>query len=116
MARANFTEDRGVMAALRLGVGAAGVEAAAGGRVDGIADLPLENGSLPGPARLGPRHGLEESFGVGVRGFAEYVLRLADFDYLTQVHHGNMGGNVLHHGQVMSNDDIGKPLPFLYID
>ena len=45
----------------------------------------------------------------------EYILGLSNLHDSSQVHHCNVGCNVLKHSQIMGNDDVGKILSFLNI-
>ena len=81
---------------------------ATGWWVDRVAYLTSENDNVSGPTWFGLRDSSKECLGIRVHGIFEYFLRFTRLHYFAQVHHGNMGSDMLEHGQVMSNDDIGK--------
>ncbi len=65
----DVTQYRRLAAAAFLGMGAPGVEGAAGRRIDGARHVPLEQGArTPAARRVGLRNGSDERTGVGMTG------------------------------------------------
>ena len=71
--------------------------------------LPAQYGSLTllFKERIGNRHCREQRLGIGVQGVLIERFPVSDLHYVPQVHHGDPGAYVPHHGQVMSNEEIG---------
>ena len=70
MAGRVFPQLRGLRGASLVGIGAARVEPAAGGRIDGAGDVALQHDALAGLVLLRVRQGHrgEQGLGVGVDG------------------------------------------------
>jgi len=113
MTTADFTQSRGCVSAVKLGVAAAGMEPATGRRVNRVANLAFQDGSLSSSTRFGSGNGPKERFRIWMRGVTEYLFCLAYLQYPAQVHYGDMGSYMLKRGQIVSNDHIGNVLFFL---
>src|SRR4051812_9395422 len=48
-------------------------------------------------------------------GRSEQRLRLSHFHYAAEIHHGDAIGDVLHHGEVVRDKDIGEAEPVLQV-
>ena len=95
--------------------GAARMEAASRGRVDGARHVTLEH--LHGRAcfRVGRRGAVQERHSVGMTGFAEHLSRRPLLRDLAQVHDGDRLRHRLHHGQVVSNEQVSEPQALLQL-
>src|SRR5215217_1141493 len=91
-------------------VGAAGVEVAAGGRVDRARDVAAEDDPLAAllDHRVGNRHGGQESLGIGVERFLVEGDAVRHLDDLAEVHDGDAVGDVLDDGEVVGDEEVGQ--------
>ena len=85
-------------------LGAAGLKAAAGGWVDRRGDVPGERNPLELDGGIGDRVGGQEGLRVGMLGFPEQGFHWSHFGQLSQVHHGDAVGQILHDIEVMGNE------------
>ena len=98
-----------------LGVGTAGAEAAARGGIGGAGDVALQKDAVP-PAEIAHLgRGGEERLGIGVQGVVEDGLGVAQLHHLTQVHDGHPVAQVLHHAQVVADEEVGEAQLFLQL-
>ena len=87
-------------------MGAAGAEPAAGGRVRRGGDVPLQNDAVPAAELAHLGRGGQQRLGVGVQGMAEDGLVAAQLHHLAQVHDGHPVTDVLHHAQIVADEEI----------
>jgi len=59
--------------------------------------------------RVGHRHGVEQVAWIGVVRAAVHLRGAAQFDDLSAEHHGHMVYNIAHDGQVVGNEQVGRP-------
>ena len=106
VARLDLLLLRGLVLALLHAVGTAGVELASGGGIGGGGNGALQHN--PVHLRRGVRDGDggEECLGVGVQGVLEDVHRVAVLHQVAQVHHAHRVGDVLHHAQVVGDEQV----------
>ena len=84
------------------------MEPAAGrdvGRVGvGVAEPDIGNALL----RVGRQHRRQQGLGVGVPGIAEQRIDRRLFDEAAEIHHGDLGREVFHHGEVVADEHVGQ--------
>jgi len=92
------------------GFGAAGMESAAGRRIDGIGIFQPQMGFRQAQAGFRCQHRGQKRLGVWMTRFFKKFPGPGFFNDSTQIHHGNRAGNVLHNGQVVAgigNSEVG---------
>ena len=92
------------------GVGAAVAEGAAGELGEGARELAL-GGELDAGALgdgVGDRDRGEERLGVGVERVGEEVFGGGDLHQAAEVHHADAVGDVLHHQEVVGDEEVGE--------
>ncbi len=112
---AGVFELRVYVAAVRYPDSASRVESAPARRIDWAGDISLENDPLPSSGGVGDRHSAEKSFRVRMKRIRVKVAFVCQFHNAAQVHHRDPIGNVLHHGKVVGNEEIGKSVFLLQI-
>src|ERR1700720_1307737 len=85
-------------------VGAARVEAAAGGRVDRAWDVARKDDPRARRAWLGHRHGGEQRFRIRMFRRREDLPLVSHFDDLAEIHHGYPMGDVLDDRQIVADE------------
>jgi hypothetical protein len=92
-------------------MGAAGVEVAAAGWVEGGWDFAFDRleASL---ARVDPRNLGEEGLGVGVVRLLEQLFGWRHLDDAAEIHDGDPVGEVLDHAEIVADEEIGEPKIF----
>ena len=95
--------------ALLLGLPAAGVEHAAGGRVDRAGQVALQQDALAlaGRVGVGHRHGGQQRVGVGVQRLLVEAVAVGQLHDVTEVHHRDAVGDVPDDRQVVRDEDVG---------
>ena len=106
---------RGLVGALLLGVLAAGVEVAPRRRVGRARHLALERLGLVPVAWVGLRHRGQQRLRVRVQRPRVQLLRVGDLDHPADVHHHHPVGDVLHHRQVVADEQVGQPQSLLQV-
>ena len=94
MVGGNFLQGRQLTAAV-AGIIATLVEAALVARLDGGADLALDQDALLLGAQFGDGDGRQQSLGVRMHGIGEQFLGGSLFHDLTQIHNGDLIGEVV---------------------
>ena len=95
--------------ALLAGIFAAGHKAAAGLGVDGAGHFAADGlDLLAAHGEIRNRNGGEKLFRVGVSGIGKQLLVGRSLHALAQVHDGDVGGDVLDHGEVVGDEHIGQ--------
>src|SRR5215471_14590825 len=96
--------------AVVLGFGAAGVEAAAGGRIDGRGDVAGEDDALASRScvRVGGGGGGEQGGRVGVAGVPVNLVAGSLFGDTAEVHDGDGVGDVPYDLQVVGDEEVGQ--------
>ncbi len=86
------------------------MEVAAGRRVDRAWHVTTENDPLAPLLDHGVRNGHrgEKRLGVGVERIVVERVAVGHLDDLAEVHHRNTVGNVLHHREVMGDEQVGE--------
>ena len=112
MAGAVLLQLRELLLAAFRGVGAAGMEPASAGRIDRTGDLPFQRLSYTASGLFRIRNGDrgEQRLRVGVDGMIAQLVTLPQFYHTSQVHDTDAVGNVPDHGDVVGDEQIGKPL------
>ena len=73
-------------------------------------DIALENDALPSPAhRIRDGYGGEQSLRVRVQRRAEQGPFVGELDDPSEVHHRDAMADVLHHRQIMCDEQVGQP-------
>src|SRR6266513_199703 len=109
VAAADVRERRLVDLAAGLGVQTAGVEPAAGRRVDRARDVARQDDPLPPQLRVRDRHRREQRLRVRMLGVAEQLFGLRQFHDLPEVHDGDPVADVLHDRQVVRDEQVRQP-------
>ena len=94
--------------AARLGDRAAGVEMAAFRRVHRARHVALQADPLALHLRVRHRHGGEQRLRVGVLRVAVEIAGPGEFDDAAEIHHRDAVGDVLHHGEIVRDEQIGE--------
>ena len=89
------------------------MERTAGGLVDGAGHLALEHLALFGVVDVRHRDGRQKGLGVGVKRLVVQSAAVCNLYDFSQIHHDDAVGHVLHHAQVMGNEQIGQIQFFL---
>ena len=90
------------------GVRAARVEGTARRRVERVREGEAEPRIGDAQTRLGRQHRGEQRPRVGMARIAEERCRFRQLDHLAEVHDGDAGRDVLHHGEVVADEDVGE--------
>src|SRR5947207_4362533 len=108
-------EPRILLDATPLRVRAARPEAASVGRVERAGHIALEDDALA--ARSGPRHRYRGEQGLRVRvpRVGEQLALVRVFHDASQIHHRYACGDVLHDGEIVSDENVRQPEPLLEI-
>src|ERR1044072_1143730 len=103
----DFAEVGVYLGAVGDGVGAACVEAAAGGRVDGRGHVALEHDAVALARGVWDGDGGEQRARVGVERVRVELFGGRDLDDAPQVHDGDAVGDVLDDGEAVRDEEIG---------
>ncbi len=98
-----------------LGHVTAGMKAAAGGRVHGAWDIPLQEDFLADDIGVPYGDSRQQGFRIGMTGVLKKLIPAGHLHDLTQVHDGNPVADMAHHSQVMRDEEIGEVKPFLQL-
>ena len=96
-------------------VGAAGVEAAAAGRIARARHVAFEDDAVAGRARHRHRHGGEQRAGVGVLGRREDLALVRRLDDLAEIHHRDAVGHVLDDREIVADEQQREAEPALQV-
>ena len=112
-----FLEFRHAFRALRLGIGASGMKAAALGRVHRAGNIALKNYALTGMGNLRVRHGncRQQRFCIGVHRVLVQLVALAQLDQAAKIHNTDAAGDMANNGKVVRDEKIGKTQIVLHI-
>jgi len=78
--------------------------------------ITSQNYSIGFSIQIGNRDGGEQRLGIRVPGADVYIPVGGHLDYFTQIHDGNSVTDILHHCQIMGDDDIGQVELILQVD
>ena len=98
----------GNMLALFSGMGAAGMEPAALGRIGRRRNVAFQLDPLGLGRRIRIGNGREQGLGVGMQRILEDVLLGAELHHSAQIHNADLVGNELDHGQVVGHEDVSQ--------
>jgi len=84
------------------------MESAARRRIDGAWDLPLQGENLAPDLGIGNGYRGEQKNRVGVAGMRVDLMALRNLHDLPQIHHRHAVGDVLHHVQIVGDEDVGE--------
>ena len=115
MAGLHFLQLRLFCTANILALGAAGMEGTALGGIGRTWHITLEDDPVHFILGIWHRHCGDQRLGIGMAGCLKYIALTAVFHHVAQIHNADLIGNVLHHGQVMRNKQIGHIVLFLQI-
>ena len=87
---------------------AAGVKPAARGRVGRAGQVASEQQALALAVWFGQGYCRQQGLGVGVARRGKQGLRVGELNHTPEIHHRDLGGDVLDHRQVVGNKDIGQ--------
>ena len=101
--------------AQRNGIGAARMEMAARRGMDGRGHVAGKGLARARKLRVGHRRRGQQRFRVRMHRPLENVVNAAALDDASQVHHGDVIGDVAHHAEVVCDEEVGQSEPFLHI-
>ena len=90
------------------GFKAPGVEPTALGRVDGTGDIPLQHDPFLLLVGIQNRHGGKKGLRVRVERLRQESFVGGQLDHLSQVHDRDPVADMVDHGEVMGDQDVGK--------
>ena len=64
---------------------------------------------------IGNRRGIKQDFGIGMQRLAIKRIAVCDFHHAAEIHHHDPHRDVADHGEVVRDEQIGKPEPLLQI-
>src|SRR5208282_1677070 len=102
-------EDGRFLAAALLRVRTAGVKAAARRYGERARHVALENHALPPAPRRRQRDGGEQRLAIGMARLGEEGGLGGELDDLAEIHDRDAMGDVLHHGEVVGDEDEAEP-------
>ena len=82
----------------------------------GRRDVAFEENFFALHLGIGDGDGGEECLGVGVFGTPVDRFRIGELDDFTEIHDGDAVADVLHHGEVVGDEEVGEAEVFLEID
>ena len=89
-------------------LGATSVELAAGGRICGRRNVPLEYDAVHLDRRVGHRHRREKRLCVRMHGIGEYLVFGTVFHHAAKIHDADIIAYMLHDGEVVGNENISQ--------
>ena len=104
VARADRAQQRRFSLAPRLGIGTAGMECAAGGRVDWARNITLQQVLPASHPRVRNWDGCQQRFGVGVKRTCEQGLLVGVFDDLAKIHYRDVVAYVLDNCEIVGDE------------
>src|SRR5262249_10606858 len=87
---------------------ASGMEGAAVGWMQGARHLTMKNNALARQARRRHRNGGKEGAGIGMPRIGKQRFAWPDLDNAAEMHHRDAVGDVLHHGEIVGNENVGE--------
>ncbi len=86
------------------------MEDTAARRLGGIRNLTLQNDALLGGigTRVRLRHGRKKRFRIWMARLVEQRARIGNFHQSTEIHDADAIGDMLHHRQVMGDEQVGQ--------
>ncbi len=93
----------------------AGMEGAAARRIEGARHVTLQQEAPFSSCRVGLGSRAQQGLGVWMAGVFVDLLRGRELDDAAQVHDGYAAANMLHHMQVVRDEQIAQPELFLKI-
>ena len=103
-----LTVGRHVGLALLGGVGTAGMEATALGRIGRGRNISLQHDTFHLFVGIGVGDSRKQGLGIRMQGVRENIFLTAEFHHATQVHNTDLVGDKLDHRQIMGNEQIGQ--------
>ena len=94
---------------------AAGMKSAPAGRVDRAGHIAFQDDPFPLHGGIGNWYSAEEGFRVWMKGFEINLISGPCFDNSAKVHDGHSVRNVVHHRQIVRNEQIGQAVPLLKV-
>ena len=88
--------------------GTAGMEPASGGRMQGRRDIAWKDNAFGWCGWIGNRIGGEQGLGVGMFGSGKEILSRSDFRELAHIHDRDPVSKILHHIEIMRDEQIGE--------
>src|SRR5215471_9878441 len=95
-------------AAARAGMRTTRVKGTTGRRVERIGECKAESNVRHAEAGLRRQHRSEQGLGVGVPRHAEQHVAPGELDDTAEIHHGNLGCDMLDHREIVTDEDIGE--------
>ena len=114
--RFNRFQLRGLHAATLLRVAATGMEMTPRRRVRGIRHVAFEDHPIGAEARVRLRHCRKQRLGIRMFRRLEQRLGAGDLHDPADIHHGDAVADVLHHAQIVRDEQVGKAQPILQIE
>ena len=108
VAAADVLQERLFLSADALACEAAGVKAAAGRRVDGARHVPRKQDFLAAGVRIGKGNRRQQRLAVWMTWVCVQLLGTRHLHDAAEIHHRHAIADVLHHTQIVANEEIGK--------
>src|SRR5262245_17768578 len=117
VSRTNLSHLRNLAPALLIRDRAAGMEYAAGRRIERRRYLALERARRAGTLdpRIGDRCGVEQRLGIGMLRIGVELVAVGDFRDPAEIHHRDAVGAVAHHREVVRDEQVRELKPFLQV-
>lgn len=97
------------------GVGAARMEHAAAGRINGGGQVAGQHDALSFIAGINRGYGGQKRLGVGMHRMGKQLLRRRFLHQMAQIHYAHAVGDILHHAHVVGDEQVGQPALLLQI-
>src|ERR1700751_1941550 len=94
---------------------ASGLDRAARRWMQSARHLAMKNDALAFEAWRRQRNAGKQRAGIGMARICKQRLAWPDLDNATEMHHRNAIGDVLHHGKIVGNENIGETKPMLQL-
>jgi len=91
------------------------MERAARGRMQSARHLAMKNDAFAFEAWRGQWNGGKKRAGIGMPRICKQRFAWPDFDNAAEMHHRDAIGDMLHHGEVVGNENVGQAKPVLQI-
>ena len=94
---------------------AAQMQMAAGRRIDRARHVALQDGAVAPRARARHRDRGQQRLRIGVARVGEQFVGRRGLDDAAEIHHGDAVGDVLHHREIVRDEDVGEAEPPLQV-
>src|SRR5215470_4213486 len=118
MPGSDFAQRRLLLGAAWHAMGAAGVEAAARGRIGRAGQVALEQRVVADALqpRIGQRDRLQQAARIGMARLGMQAGALGNLHDAAEIHDGDAVAHPLHHAEVVGDEDVGEAEALLQVD